>query len=67
LNCGDSKAEPVTTYHEKKIDKTLYRITSVYLGRFELGKALDELIVKKILRVENKLNNSEDVDFENKK
>ena len=45
--------EPVTTYHEKKIGKTLYRVTSVYKGEFELGKALEDLTVRKILRDEN--------------
>lgn len=40
------------TYHEKKIGKTVYRITSVYMGQFELGKALEDLTVKKILRDE---------------
>lgn len=42
------------TYHEKKIGKTLYRITSVYLGKIVLGKALEELIVRKVLREINK-------------
>lgn len=42
------------TYHEKKIGKTLYRITSVYLGKIDLGKALEDLAVKKILREINK-------------
>jgi len=46
-------AEPVTTYHEKKIGKNLYRITSVYLGKIELGKALEDLAIRKILRSEN--------------
>ena len=43
----------VTTYHEKKIGKNLYRVTSVYKGEFELGKALEDLTVRKILREEN--------------
>jgi hypothetical protein len=45
--------KPVTTYHEKRIGKTLYRVTSVYLGEFELGKALEDLTIKRILRGEN--------------
>ena len=44
---------PVTTYHEKKIGKCLYRVTSVYKGEVELGKALEDLTVKKILSQEN--------------
>ena len=42
----------VTTYHEKKIGKNLYRVTSVYLGKVELAKALEDLTVRKILRQE---------------
>ena len=45
--------EPITTYHEKKINGTLYRVTSVYKGEIELGKALEDLTVKKILALEN--------------
>ena len=44
---------PITTYHEKKIGNTLYRVTSVYKGEFELGKALEDLTVRKILQEEN--------------
>lgn len=46
-------AEPVTTYHEKKIGNTLYRVTSVYKGEIELGKALEDLTVRRILQNEN--------------
>ena len=45
--------KPVTTYHEKKIGNTLYRVTSVYEGKIELGRALEDLTVKKILALEN--------------
>jgi len=44
----DSKV--VTTYQEKQIGKTLYRVTSVYKGEIDLQKALEDLIVRKILR-----------------
>lgn len=50
-----SPREPVTTYHEKKIGNTLYRVTSVYKGEIDLGRALEDLTVKKILRGENAL------------
>jgi len=43
----------ITTYHEKQIDKTLYRITNVYKGEIELKKALEDLTIRKILREEN--------------
>ena len=53
LDCKYKEESLVTTYHEKKIDKTLYRITSVYLGQFEFDKVFEDLIVKKILRDES--------------
>jgi hypothetical protein len=46
----------ITTYHEKQIDKTLYRVTSIYKGEIELKKALEDLTVRKILREENEKN-----------
>ena len=49
----DGKA--VTTYHEAEIKGTLYRVTSVYQGKIDLGKALEELTVRKILEQENGL------------
>jgi hypothetical protein len=45
--------EPFTTYQEKKINGTLYRITSVHKGEIELGRALEDLTVRKILALEN--------------
>jgi hypothetical protein len=44
----DAKAD--NTYQEKQIGKTLYRITSLYKGEIDLQKALEDLIVRKILR-----------------
>jgi len=44
--------EAVTTYHEKTIGKTLYRVTSVYKNDIDLSKTLEDLIVKKILQGE---------------
>jgi len=43
----------VTTYHEEKIKGTLYRVTSTYKGEIDLGKALEDLTVRKILTMEN--------------
>ena len=48
-----SPKTPVTTYYEEKIGKCLFRVTSVHMGKIELGKALEELAVKKILALEN--------------
>jgi len=39
-----------TEYHEAKIDKTLYRVTAVYKGEIELAKAVEDLIIGKLLR-----------------
>ena len=47
--------KPVKTYHEETLKGTLYRITSVYLGKVELGKALEGYTVQKILQQENNL------------
>jgi len=47
--------KPITTYHEQKIGKTLYRVTSIYKGDFHLSKALEDLTVQKILQAENKV------------
>ena len=43
----------ITTYHEKKIGKTIYRITSVYKGEIDLAKALEDLTVRRILQSES--------------
>ena len=43
---------PVTTYQEKKIDATLYRVTCVYRVDIDLGRALEDLTVRKILALE---------------
>jgi hypothetical protein len=51
---ADPKSEVCQTYHERKIGNTLYRITSVYLGEIDLGKALEDLVVRRVLREINK-------------
>jgi len=50
---GAKHGKPISTYHEKKIGKKIYRITSTYKGEFELSKALEDLIVRKILQEGN--------------
>ena len=40
---------PVTTYKEKQIGKTIYRVTSVFTGEKDLGKTLEKLAVDKVL------------------
>lgn len=39
----------VTTYKEKQIGKTLYRITSVFTGEKDLGKTLEKLAIDRVL------------------
>jgi hypothetical protein len=39
-----------TSYREVKIGKTLYCVTSVYKGEFELKDALEDLAVRRMLR-----------------
>lgn len=53
LNKPTEQKPPVTTYHEKKIGRTLYRVTSIFKGEIELGKALEDLTVRKILHGDN--------------
>ena len=53
LEKTDKQKQPITTYHEKQIGKTLYRVTSIYKGEIELGKALEDLTVRKILQEES--------------
>ncbi|MCL2286845.1 MAG: hypothetical protein FWC32_10850 [Firmicutes bacterium] len=37
-----------TTYYEKQIDKTLYRVTNIYKGEIDFDKAAEELLTQKI-------------------
>ena len=43
-------ATPATTFYEKKIGNTLYRVTAVYKGEIDFVKALENLIIKRVLR-----------------
>ena len=54
-NCdtNDSERKIVRTYREVKIGKTLYRVTSVYLGKIDLQKAIEDYTVQKILTETN--------------
>jgi len=40
------KPEPYTTYKEVTIGKTIYRVTSVFLGEKDFKKALEDVIVR---------------------
>ena len=48
-----SERAPITTYHEKKIGKTVYRVTNVHTGEIDLSKTLENLIIRKVLVEEN--------------
>ncbi len=52
-NIDNKQSEPATTYYEKKIGRTLYRVTSVYKGEIELTKTLEDLIINRVLFEEN--------------
>ena len=52
---ADSSNQPVTTYHEKKINRTLYRVTNIYKGEIDFARAIEDLTITKILRDENVL------------
>jgi hypothetical protein len=38
------------TYHEIKVGRTIYRVTSFFSGKVQLDKALEDLTVKKVLQ-----------------
>jgi hypothetical protein len=38
-----------TSYKEVKVGKTIFRVTSVYLGEKDLGKTLEQLAVRKAM------------------
>ncbi len=41
--------EPVTSYKEVKIGRTVYRVTSVFSGEKDLGKTLEELVIRRAM------------------
>lgn len=45
----DNESYP-TTYREVQIGKTLYQVTSVFKGEFQLKDALEDLAVRRALR-----------------
>lgn len=42
------ESNATSTYREEKIGKTLYRVTSIYMGEKDLGKTLEQLAVRTI-------------------
>jgi len=53
MNMENQAADSTSEYQEVKIGNTLYRVTSVYLGKIDLGQALEDLTVRKILQSQN--------------
>ena len=41
--------EPVASYKEIRIGKTLYRVTSVFSGEKDLGRTLEQLAVRRAM------------------
>jgi len=37
-----------TTFHEQKVGRTWFRVTSVYNGDIDLARTLEDLIVRKV-------------------
>ena len=42
-------ATATTSYREVKIGRTVYRVTSVFLGEKDLGKTLEQLAIRKAM------------------
>ena len=40
---------PMTTYKEIKIGQTVFRVTCVFSGEKDLGKTLEQLVVRRAL------------------
>lgn len=45
--------KPFTSYTEKKIGKTVYRVTNVHKGTIDLAKTLEGIIIRKVLTKSN--------------
>lgn len=41
--------EPVASYKEVRIGKTIYRVTSVFSGEKDLGRTLEQLAVRRAM------------------
>ena len=51
-SCPD-KPKQITTYCEKVIGKTLFRVVGLHNDKIDLTKALEDIIINKILLQEN--------------
>ncbi len=41
--------KPTTSYKEVRIGNTLYRVTSVFTGEKDLGKTLEQLVLRRAM------------------
>jgi len=48
----ESESESPSTYHEKIIGKTLYRVTTIYKGEIDFKKAMEDSIIRRIVNDE---------------
>lgn len=49
MNHKSEEKKQTSSYKEVQIGKTLYRVTSVFLGEKDLGKALEDLAIRKAM------------------
>ena len=49
MNQNNVPTDASTSYREVKIGRTMYRVTSVFLGEKDLGKTLEQLAVRKAM------------------
>lgn len=45
----ETQAAQTTSYKEIKIGNTIYRVTSVFSGEKDLGKTLEQLIIRRAM------------------
>ncbi len=43
------RESPVTSYKEVKIGNTIYHVTSIFSGEKDLGKTLEELVLRRAM------------------
>jgi len=44
-----TESKPISTYHEKIIGKTLYKVTTIYKGEIDFKKAMEDSIIRRIV------------------
>ncbi|MCD8370493.1 MAG: hypothetical protein LUC94_09285 [Clostridiales bacterium] len=49
MNQHETEMLPPSAYREIRIGRTIYRVTSVFSGEKELGKALEQIAVRRAM------------------